>query len=95
MKKLLVLALTLILSITIILSVAAPALACEPPPPEYDYSHGYWKNHIDAWPIPTDTPYDGPGDFVGTYLEALSAKGKGSDIIRDYVADQLNAALSS
>lgn len=33
-------------------SAAAPALACDPPPPATGCgTPGYWKNHPEAWPV--------------------------------------------
>ena len=94
--------LTLAIVLAVVLSlvgVTAVLASTPPPPPGGDFSHGYWKNHQSEWPA----PYDPGDDYDTTFgvdlfdpditlLDALKAKGKGSEQIRNSVADLLNAA---
>jgi hypothetical protein len=73
-------------------------------------SHGFWKNHVSAWPAPYV-----PTDTLGTYFTGLAAHGLAGDtlaealeygggpalvdkiriLLRNAVASLLNAASSS
>jgi hypothetical protein len=69
-----------------------------PPPPPVCHSPGYWKNHTDVWPggISPDDTWDATFPeyaelFEGSLLQALRARGHGSEFIRNSVANLLNS----
>jgi hypothetical protein len=93
--------LILLLIICLALVVALPALACPPPPPQdWGCSPGFWKTHS-RYKYP-DNQYWGPYETWHTFgmgsvtlMEALRARGHGSDVFRYAAADFLNTAVGT
>ena len=106
-KLLIVPVLVVVLSLVLAASAWAgcddPCNPCPPPPPppcdgDEGCTPGYWKqeHHFDSWPA-AYSPGDDFDTIFGTstdmtLLEALKAKGHGSELYRHGVAALLNAA---
>jgi hypothetical protein len=83
---------TLVLAALFVTSIfTSSVFACEEPPVgDQGCTPGFWKNHTDQWQVygPTDLV---PGTNT-TFIDALQARGKGSQVLRHGAAAWLNYA---
>ena len=99
MRKLGLLGIALVMALGLLVPMMAQATAVyahEPPPGNEGLTPGFWKNHLDMWPVAPDAYYFddvfGVGPHV-TLLDALSLSGSIDDALaRHAVAAVLNAA---
>ncbi len=84
---------------------AAYAQTCDPKDPKCppkkntaDCSPGYYKNHPEAWcdvTCPTTNTVQFTGTACTLLLEALGAKGPGSEFIRGFAKDTIDACFGT
>lgn len=94
MKKILLISFALVIGLYFLSTT--PVFTCEPPPPpppppcDCDCSPGYWKNHTEVW---TGQGIGGELSDI-TLLDMLTARGRGSVVLRDAAMDILNSAFA-